>query len=137
MQWNYLYQVVGLEMDSSKRRQVATSSSATPSVSVIVALFNASEYLEECLDSILSQTYSGAIEVSIYDDASTDNSRAVLDAWVTRTAKDQSSSLPPSSLRHAPFVITHFFQESQRSSSPNRVVSLSFESTQYPARFLY
>jgi cellulose synthase/poly-beta-1,6-N-acetylglucosamine synthase-like glycosyltransferase len=33
------------------------------SVSVIIALYNASLYLVECLDSILAQTYVGAIEV--------------------------------------------------------------------------
>lgn len=50
-----------------------------PTVSIIVALYNAAPYLEECLLSILSQNYKGSIEVSIHDDASTDNSVPVLE----------------------------------------------------------
>lgn len=50
-----------------------------PSVSIIVALYNAELFIEECLDSILTQTYQGTIEVSIHDDASTDKSAQVVE----------------------------------------------------------
>ncbi len=42
-------------------------------ISVIVPVYNASKYLEECVGSILSQTYSN-IEILLIDDGSSDNS---------------------------------------------------------------
>jgi len=48
---------------------------ALPRVSVIVPAHNpGAAWLDECLGSVLAQTYGGAIEVSIFDDASDDAS---------------------------------------------------------------
>lgn len=44
-----------------------------PVVSIIVPVYNVASYLTECLDSILSQTYS-SLEVILVNDGSTDNS---------------------------------------------------------------
>ena len=52
-----------------------------PFVSVILPVHNASQWLDECLMSLLTQTYEGPIELSAYDDASTDDSRAILERW--------------------------------------------------------
>lgn len=38
--------------------------------SVVMTVHNAAEWLGEALDSILSQTFSGKMELSIFDDAS-------------------------------------------------------------------
>lgn len=46
-------------------------------VSVLVAVYNAEEFLSECLDSLLAQTMR-EIEVICVDDASTDNSLKIL-----------------------------------------------------------
>jgi glycosyltransferase involved in cell wall biosynthesis len=46
-------------------------------VSVIIPIYNAQEYLEECLDSALNQTYD-KIEIIAVDDGSTDNSAEIL-----------------------------------------------------------
>lgn len=42
-------------------------------VSIVIPLYNTEMYIEECLESVLSQTYKN-IEVIVIDDASTDNS---------------------------------------------------------------
>lgn len=51
----------------------------TPQVSVIVAVYNAAETLEQCLDSLLSQT-DGRLQVVCVDDCSTDASPQILAA---------------------------------------------------------
>ena len=43
-----------------------------PKVSVIMAVYNGSNYLREAIDSVLCQTYDD-FELIIVDDASTDN----------------------------------------------------------------
>lgn len=51
-----------------------------PLVSVIVACHNAEDYIDDCLESLVNQTYS-KIEIVICDDASTDNSYRLLESW--------------------------------------------------------
>lgn len=45
-----------------------------PSVSIIVPVYNVSEYVDECLQSIASQDYQGRMECIIVDDCSQDDS---------------------------------------------------------------
>lgn len=54
-----------------------------PLVSVVVPVFNGGEYLRESLDSILAQSY-GRIEVLVMDDASTDETPAVVASYDDR-----------------------------------------------------
>ena len=49
-------------------------------ISVVIPVFNAEEFLPECLDSILSQTLPG-IEILCVDDGSVDGSVAVLERY--------------------------------------------------------
>ena len=50
----------------------AEADAPLPSVSIIVPVHNAVSWLDECLASVLAQSYRGWMQVSIYDDASDD-----------------------------------------------------------------
>lgn len=54
-----------------------------PSVSVIVATYNADRYLERCLNSIASQTMTD-FEVIVIDDGSTDNTGMIADSFAQK-----------------------------------------------------
>ncbi|MGI2125804.1 glycosyltransferase [Shewanella oncorhynchi] len=54
-----------------------------PLVSILVPVFNHSEYIEECLDSILNLEYSN-IELVLCDDGSKDDSYAKVKFWLDR-----------------------------------------------------
>ena len=55
-------------------------------VSIIIAAYNAEPYLSRCLDSVLNQTYRN-IEVIVIDDASTDNTLSILEAYATKDSR--------------------------------------------------
>ena len=52
-------------------------------ISVIIPVYNAEQYLEDCLQSVCAQTYR-EIEVIAVDDGSTDGSAAMLDQWAKK-----------------------------------------------------
>jgi len=52
----------------------------TDLVSVVIPVYNSEKFLEECLDSILAQTYQN-IEVIVVDDGSTDASPDILERY--------------------------------------------------------
>ena len=54
-----------------------------PKISVIVPVYKAEEYLESCIDSILSQTFSD-LEIILVDDGSPDNSGVICDEYAAR-----------------------------------------------------
>ena len=51
--------------------------------SILVPVYNTSEYLQECVDSILAQTFRD-FELVLIDDGSTDDSGAICDAYAAR-----------------------------------------------------
>jgi glycosyltransferase involved in cell wall biosynthesis len=78
-----------------------------PPVSVIIALYNAQAFLVECLDSVAAQTYRGPIEICVHDDASTDDSFAVLEAWEEKRRRlCTEEEACPLSLQTASFPIS-------------------------------
>ena len=54
-----------------------------PLISVIVPVYNVEQYLEQCLTSIASQSYT-QLEVVVVDDGSTDGSPGICDRWAER-----------------------------------------------------
>lgn len=64
-----------------------------PKISIIVPVYNAEKYLNECVDSILSQTLTD-IEVILVDDGSTDNSPAICDEYTTRDPRVKTLHKP-------------------------------------------
>ncbi len=59
------------------------SQKTLPAVSVIVPIYNVEKYLEECVDSILGQTFRN-IEIILVDDGSTDSSRQMADDYAAQ-----------------------------------------------------
>ena len=57
-------------------------------VSVIVPVYNTREYLEQCMTSLLSQTY-GNVQIILVDDGSTDGSDSICDAFAARDSRIQ------------------------------------------------
>ena len=55
-------------------------------ISVIVPVYNVSDYLEQCLDSILNQTYK-EFEVILVDDGSSDTSYSICSEYVKKDSR--------------------------------------------------
>ncbi|XP_035493000.2 UDP-GlcNAc:betaGal beta-1,3-N-acetylglucosaminyltransferase-like protein 1 isoform X1 [Scophthalmus maximus] len=82
-------------MEPPKRLRTTAGDAETPSgergeagsavdVSVVMPVYNASCWLDECLQAISEQDFTGSMELSVYDDASTDDSRIVVEGWRER-----------------------------------------------------
>lgn len=52
-------------------------------VSVVIPVYNVENYLEECLDSVINQSYEN-LEILLIDDGSTDRSGAICDAYAEK-----------------------------------------------------
>ncbi len=54
-----------------------------PLISVIIPVYNVEEYLDECIASVVTQTWC-ELEVLLIDDGSTDQSGVICDTWKER-----------------------------------------------------
>jgi Glycosyl transferase family 2 len=64
---------------SSRKRKIRSDELET--VSIIVAAHNAEETFDEMMQSVCSQTFTGALEVCVFDDMSTDRTAHMIDSW--------------------------------------------------------
>ncbi|XP_058236640.1 UDP-GlcNAc:betaGal beta-1,3-N-acetylglucosaminyltransferase-like protein 1 isoform X2 [Hemibagrus wyckioides] len=53
-------------------------------VSVIIPVYNAANWLDECLQAVSDQDFQGTLEISVFDDGSMDNSREIAESWRER-----------------------------------------------------
>ena len=56
---------------------------SNPLASVIITAYNQDQYIDECIDSVLCQTYR-PLEIIITDDASTDGTARKINDWITK-----------------------------------------------------
>lgn len=57
-------------------------------ITVVLPVYNAAEYIEETLDSIINQTFEGNIEVLIINDGSEDDSMNVVSEYISKKSRD-------------------------------------------------
>ena len=55
-------------------------------ISIIVPVYNAEKYLDQCVESIINQTFSD-FELLLIDDGSRDHSAQMCDAWTEKVAR--------------------------------------------------
>ena len=51
-----------------------------PLVSIIIPVYNQKKYLNDCMRTVINQTYSN-LEILLIDDGSTDGSAFICDKW--------------------------------------------------------
>ena len=69
-------------------------------ISVIIPVYNVEKYLQECVDSVLSQTYEN-YEIILIDDGSTDSSGAICDEFAVGNEKIKVIHKENGGLSHA------------------------------------
>lgn len=52
-------------------------------ISVIIPVYNGSKWIDECLQSVISQTFQDKFQVCIYNDGSQDDSIKIIEKWRT------------------------------------------------------
>ena len=70
-------------VDTQAAKPVKVEPFECPDVSVVIPMYNAEEYIGECLESILAQTFKN-FELIVVDDCSTDNSPAIVDSFIPK-----------------------------------------------------
>jgi len=68
------------------KNDINNSATPKPILSIIIPVYNASEYIAETLDSALSQTYE-SIEIICVDDCSTDNSAEIITNYINNHSR--------------------------------------------------
>ncbi len=72
----------------------------TPTISVIIPVYNGEAYLQECLDSVLSQSFQD-LQIICINDGSTDNSAAILADYAARDQRIEVITQANAGLSHS------------------------------------
>jgi len=85
---NVMTKIKHLKQEEQRRNELRSQingfrSAGAPAVSVIIPMYNAAEFIGECLDSVLEQTLQN-FEVIVVDDCSTDNGVEVVESYMER-----------------------------------------------------
>lgn len=67
-------------IDKLKKKIAQLKNLPTPAISIVIPVYNAEQYVSECLDSLLMQTFQD-FEVIVVDDCSTDNSVKIVESY--------------------------------------------------------
>ncbi|MDR2594723.1 MAG: glycosyltransferase [Fibromonadaceae bacterium] len=73
----------------------------TPLISIVIPAYNAEKYIEECLNSILNQTFQ-EWECIIVNDGSTDNTPAIIENFVVKDKRFSCYTIPGSGSAKVP-----------------------------------
>jgi glycosyltransferase involved in cell wall biosynthesis len=96
---------------------MAASEKVKFDVSVVVTVHNGAEWLGEALHSILSQSFLGKMELSLFDDASTDDSTKVLDELRAKFAERDIKIVTGSTVQAQPKGVGYGSNRAIRQSS--------------------
>ena len=115
-----------------------------PTISIIVAAYNVKDYIENCLASIINQTFQD-IEAIVVDDASTDGTGSIIAAAAERDARiihvthshNQGLHLTRrTGVEHASGTYA-FFLDGDDDLSPTMCEQLAEQITTHPADILH
>lgn len=70
------------------------------SISVIIPVYNTAPYLNNCLNSILNQSYR-VLEVNLVDDSSTDGSSVICDEYANKDSRIRAFHITNGGVTHA------------------------------------
>lgn len=73
-------------MKKLSEQQGPAATQGTPLVSIIVPVYQVKEYIRECVESLLAQTYTN-LEVLLVDDGSTDGSGEICDGYAVKDSR--------------------------------------------------
>lgn len=73
-------------MKNIPEQQGMTMAQKTPLVSIIVPVYQVKEYIGECVESLLAQTYTN-LEILLVDDGSTDGSGTMCDGYAAKDSR--------------------------------------------------
>ena len=65
-----------------------------PKISIVIPVYNVEDYISECLQSVMRQTYKGEIECILVDDCGTDNSIAIAERLIADNVSQFTFCIP-------------------------------------------
>jgi glycosyltransferase involved in cell wall biosynthesis len=72
----------------------------TPTIDVVIPVFNGAQFIDRCLQSVLGQSIA-VNKIFIVNDGSTDSTQLILEAWAERDSRIRPIKLPKSGLSFA------------------------------------